>query len=133
MSDTKVEFINKRKEYISWNDYFMNLALLSSKRSKDPNSQVGACIINKDNKILGIGYNGLPNGYDDNKFNWSRDNNYLDSKYPYVCHAEMNAILNSNSILNLKNSTIYTTLYPCNDCSKLIIQSGIKKVIYLED
>jgi len=126
------DFTKKRDDYISWNEYFMNLAILSSLRSKDPSSQVGACIVNEENKIIGIGYNGLPHGINDNDFNWSRTNDYLDSKYPYICHAEMNAILNSNQIFNLKDTIIYTTLYPCNECTKLIIQSGIKKVIYLK-
>ena len=125
--------VEKRKDYLSWDDYFMQLAVLTSKRSKDPNSQVGACIVDDQNKIVGIGYNGLPKGMNDDNFNWSRTNSFLNSKYPYVCHAEMNAILNSNNISNLKDTTIYTTLYPCNDCTKLIIQSGIKKVIYLEN
>lgn len=132
MTDKNTEIVSKRKEYLSWNQYFMELAILSSKRSKDPNSQVGACIVNDDNRIVGIGYNGLPRGMNDDAFNWSRNNNYMDSKYPYVCHAEMNAILNSNHILNLKDTTIYTTLFPCNECTKLIIQSGIKKVVYLQ-
>lgn len=132
MSEQSNKIVKKRKEYLSWNKYFMELAILSSKRSKDPNSQVGACIVNDDNRIVGIGYNGLPKGMNDDAFNWSRTNDYLNSKYPFVCHAEMNAILNSNHILNLKNTTIYTTLFPCNECTKLIIQSGIKKVIYLE-
>ena len=127
------EKIHKREEYLSWNDYFMQLAILSSKRSKDPSSQVGACIVNSDNRIVGIGYNGLPKGMNDDTFNWSRNNDFLYSKYPYICHAEMNAILNSNETLKLKDTTIYTTLYPCNECTKLIIQSGIKKVIYLEN
>ena len=125
------EHVKKREDYISWSNYFMELAKLTSKRSKDPSSQVGACIVNKENKIISVGYNGLPNGMNDNDFNWSRNNDFLDSKYPYICHAEMNAIFNSNQILNLKDTIIYTTLYPCNECAKLITQSGIKKVIYL--
>tara|TARA_B110000037_G_scaffold77380_1_gene92477 strand:- start:198 stop:653 length:456 start_codon:yes stop_codon:yes gene_type:complete len=123
----------KRTDYIEWNEYFMCVAKLSAKRSKDPNTQVGACIVNDDNKIIGVGYNGLPTGMSDDDFNWSRDGDYLDTKYPYVCHAEMNAILNSVCGLNLKGTTIYVTLFPCNECSKLIVQSGIKKVIYSED
>lgn len=127
------EQVKKREDYISWSNYFMELAKLTSKRSKDPSSQVGACIVNKENKIISVGYNGLPNGMNDDDFNWSRNNDFLDSKYPYICHAEMNAIFNSNQILNLKDTIIYTTLYPCNECAKLIVQSGIKKVIYLEN
>jgi dCMP deaminase len=123
----------KRQDYISWKEYFMGIAQLSARRSKDPSSQVGACIVNNENKILGIGYNGLPHGLEDDTFNWSRTNDFLDSKYPYICHAEMNAILNSIQLNSLKDSTIYTTLFPCNECTKLIIQSGIKHVIYLED
>jgi dCMP deaminase len=127
------EHVKKREDYISWSNYFMELAKLTSKRSKDPSSQVGACIVNKENKIIGVGYNGLPNGMNDDDFNWSRNNDFLDSKYPYICHAEMNAIFNSNQILNLKDTIIYTTLYPCNECAKLIVQSGINKVFYLEN
>jgi dCMP deaminase len=127
-----MEHVKKREDYISWNEYFMKLAQITAKRSKDPSSQVGACIVNKNNKIISVGYNGLPNGMNDDEFNWSRNNNYLDSKYPYICHAEMNAIFNSNQILNLRDTIIYTTLHPCNECAKLIVQSGIKKVIYLE-
>ena len=111
------------------------MALLSSQRSKDPSTQVGACIVNDEQKIVGIGYNGFPKNCSDDSLPWSRessDGSILSTKYPFVCHAEMNAILNKNEA-NLKNSTIYTTLFPCNECSKLIIQSGIKRVIYLSD
>lgn len=125
-------FTHKRESYTKWDEYFMNIALLSASRSKDPNSQVGACIVNTDKIIIGTGYNGLPRGMDDDTFNWSRTNDYLDSKYPYVCHAEMNAISNCNQLLDLSNGILYTTLYPCNECTKLIIQKGIKKVVYLE-
>jgi len=128
-----MEIIKKRKDYISWETYFMEIALLSAKRSKDPNTQVGACIVNEKNKILSIGYNGLPHNMSDDDFNWSRTNSFLDSKYPYICHAEMNAILNSNQLFTLQDSILYTTLFPCNECTKLIVQTGIKKVIYLED
>jgi dCMP deaminase len=127
-----MEKTNKRQDYIEWDEYFMNIAKLSARRSKDPNTQVGACIVNDDNKIIGIGYNGLPRGMNDDDLDWSRKGDYLNTKYPYVCHAEMNAILNSVNILSLKNTTIYVTLFPCNECSKLIVQSGIKKVVYLE-
>ena len=122
----------KRENYISWEEYFMGIALLSAKRSKDPSTQVGACIVNEDNKIIGIGYNGFPIGISDDEFPWDKHHeNELDNKYLYVCHAELNAIL--NSISNLKNASIYVTLFPCNECSKIIIQSGIKEIIYLEE
>lgn len=122
----------KRTDYISWDEYFMGIALLSGKRSKDPGTQVGACIVNQENKIISLGYNGLPIGCDDDEFPWGREGDLLDTKYPYVCHAELNAILN-NIGTSLKNCKIYTGLFPCNDCTKAIIQSGIKEVIYLSD
>lgn len=118
--------------FISWEEYFMGIAMLSAKRSKDPGTQVGACIVNDENKILSMGYNGMPIGCDDSKMPWEREGEFLETKYPYVCHAELNAILN-NSIRSLKGATLYTTLFPCNECAKAIIQSGIKKVIYLND
>ena len=121
--------MSKRTDYISWDEYFMEIAKLSAKRSKDPSTQVGACIVNDDNKIVGIGYNGFPNGINDDELSWSREGNYLDTKYPYVCHAELNAIMNCTLIP--KGSIIYVTLFPCNECAKLIIQAGIKKVVYL--
>ena len=124
----------KRKCYICWDEYFMAIAKLSAMRSKDPSTQVGACIVSRDNRILSIGYNGAPNGFDDEKFPWGRDGEILDTKYPYVCHAEMNAILNyRGSKKDLENSKIYVDLFPCNECAKIIIQSGIKEVIYLSD
>ena len=124
----------KRKDYLSWNEYFMAIAKLSAMRSKDPSTQVGACIVSRDNRILSIGYNGAPNGFDDDKFPWGRDGENLDTKYPYVCHAEMNAILNyRGSTKDLENAKIYVDLFPCNECAKIIIQSGIKEVIYLSD
>ena len=111
----------------------MYIAFLSAMRSKDPSTQVGACIVNDENKIVGIGYNGFPRGCNDAKLPWSRTGNTsLDTKYPYVCHAEMNAILNKNEA-NITGSRMYVALFPCNDCAKLIIQSGIKEVIYLDD
>jgi dCMP deaminase len=123
----------KRADYISWDDYFMGIAVLSAQRSKDPNSQVGACIVNEENKIVGIGYNGFPIGCSDDELPWAREAAAAcDTKYPYVCHAEMNAILNKIAV-ELRNCRIYTTLFPCNECSKLIIQSGIRQVIYLSD
>ena len=127
--------INKqRKEHLSWDEYFMGVAKLSALRSKDPNTQVGACIVSDDNRILSIGYNGAPNGFDDKYFPWDREGNNLDTKYFYVCHAEMNAILNFRGTKkDLENAKIYVDLFPCNECAKLIIQSGIKKVIYLSD
>lgn len=114
---------------ISWNQYFMALALLSAQRSKDPNTKVGACIVTPENKIVGIGYNGMPIGLDDSIMPWERSaESQLDTKYPYVCHAELNAIL--NSIKDINGCTLYVTLYPCNECAKAIIQSGIKKLVY---
>uniref|UniRef100_A0A672SNS5 Deoxycytidylate deaminase n=1 Tax=Sinocyclocheilus grahami TaxID=75366 RepID=A0A672SNS5_SINGR len=123
----------KRQGYLEWPEYFMAVAFLSAQRSKDPSSQVGACIVNQENKIVGIGYNGMPNGCDDDLLPWSRSaDNKLDTKYPYVCHAELNAIMNKNSA-DVKGCTMYVALFPCNECAKLIIQAGIKDVIYLSD
>jgi dCMP deaminase len=124
--------LKKRQDYISWDEYFMGVALLSAKRSKDPSTQVGACIVNDKNKIVGAGYNGLPAGCDDDEFPWARQGEFLDTKYPYICHAELNAILN-NIGMDLKGCKIYTALFPCNECTKAIIQSGIREVIYLSD
>lgn len=117
--------------YISWDEYFMSMAILSSKRSKDPNTKVGACIVSMDKKVLSVGYNGMPIGIDDKKIPWGREGEELDTKYPYVCHAELNAILNSDR--NLHNSRIYVTLFPCNECAKALIQAGIKEVVYIDD
>jgi dCMP deaminase len=124
--------LKKRQDYISWDEYFMGVALLSARRSKDPNTQVGACIVNEKNKIVGAGYNGLPIGCDDDEFPWDKKGDFLNTKYPYICHAELNAILN-NIGMDLKGCKIYTALFPCNECTKAIIQSGIKEVIYLSD
>jgi len=124
--------VKKREGYISWDDYFMGIALLSAKRSKDPGTQVGACIVTPENKIAGIGYNGFPIGCSDEKLPWAREGNPLETKYLYVCHAELNAILNSANA-DLKNCRIYVPLFPCNECAKAIIQSGIKQVLYLSD
>lgn len=124
--------LKKRQDYISWDEYFMGVALLSAKRSKDPSTQVGACIVNNQNKIVGAGYNGLPMGCDDDVFPWEKNGDFLETKYPYICHAELNAILN-NIGMDLKGCKIYTALFPCNECSKAIIQSGISEVIYLSD
>lgn len=126
--------MKKREDYISWDEYFMAIAILSAKRSKDPSTQVGACIVSNDNRILSIGYNGAPNGYDDNLFPWDREGNPLETKYLYVVHAERNAILNfRGNRKDLENSKIYVDLFPCNECAKEIIQSGIKEIIYLSD
>lgn len=122
----------KRKDYISWDEYFMGIAMLSSYRSKDPNTQVGACIVNDRNKIMSVGYNGLPSGCSDDEFPWERTGDEYDTKYPYVCHAELNAILNSGGS-NLEGCKVYVALFPCNECAKAIIQSGIKDVIYISD
>jgi len=125
--------MGKRTDYIQWDEYFMGIALLSAKRSKDPSTQVGACIVDsKSNRILSVGYNGFPFGCSDDDFPWSRDGETLCTKYPYVVHAELNAILNNRGVI-LEGSKIYTALFPCNECAKAIIQSGIKEVIYLSD
>ena len=121
-----------RQDYISWDEYFMGVSLLSGRRSKDPSTQVGACIIDDEKKIIATGYNGAPRGIDDQDFPWAREGDFLDTKYAYVCHAELNAILNATKE-SLKNCTIYVALFPCNECAKSIIQSGIKKVVYLSD
>ena len=126
--------VKKRKNYITWDEYFMAIAKLSAMRSKDPSTQVGACIVEEDNRILSIGYNGAPNGFNYDEFPWDREGKNLETKYPYVCHAEMNAILNyRGSRKDLEGSKIYVDLFPCNECAKIIIQSGIKEVIYLSD
>ena len=109
----------------------MAMAHLAGLRSKDPNTQVGACIVNEDNRVVGIGYNGLPYGCEDDKYPWAREGDLLNTKYPYVVHAELNAILNST--ISLKNCRIYVSLFPCNECAKAIIQSGIKEIIYESD
>ena len=121
----------KRTDVLSWDEYFMSMAHLSAKRSKDPSTQVGACIVNSQKRVVGLGYNGFPKGCDDNEFPWGRDGEFLDTKYPYVVHAELNAIL--NSIQDLNGCTIYVSLFPCNECAKAIIQSGISEVVYLSD
>lgn len=122
----------KRKDYISWDEYFMGIALLSANRSKDPSTQVGACIVNSRNKIMSVGYNGLPAGCSDDEFPWEREGDEFNTKYPYVCHAELNAILN-NGGSSLEGCKIYVALFPCNECAKAIIQCGIKEVLYLSD
>lgn len=111
----------------------MGVALLSAMRSKDPNTQVGACIVNDDNRIVSVGYNGFPRGCSDEDFPWERSaDNQNDTKYPFVCHAELNAILNSNGI-GVRGSRIYVALFPCNECAKAIIQAGIKEIVYISD
>ncbi|XP_060819230.1 deoxycytidylate deaminase [Bombus pascuorum] len=124
---------DKRKNYIDWEDYFMALAFLSAKRSKDPRTQVGACIVNEEKQVISIGYNGMPNGCSDDVFPWSKESvDPLETKNLYVCHAEVNAILNKGS-KDVKNCTIYISLFPCNECAKVIIQSGIRTVKYVSD
>lgn len=122
----------KREDYLSWDEYFMGIALLSSMRSKDPSTQVGACIVNSEKRILSMGYNGMPRCCSDDEFPWDKNENPLNSKYLYVCHAELNAILNCASG-NVRGCTVYTTLFPCNECAKAIIQSGIAEVVYMSD
>ncbi len=122
----------KRQDYLSWDEYFMGIALLSAQRSKDDHTQVGACIVNQEHKIVSVGYNGMPTGCLDDEMPWEREGDFLDTKYPFVCHAELNAILN-RSAGNLQNCTLYVTLFPCNECAKAIIQSGIREVIYYDN
>ena len=123
----------KRTDYITWDEYFMGIAMLAAKRSKDPSTQVGACIVSKDNIIISTGYNGMPKGCSDDEFPWDRSGSTdADTKYPYVVHAELNAILNANG-RDLRGSRIYVALFPCNECAKAIIQSGIREVVYLSD
>ena len=122
--------VEKRKDYISWDEYFMGIAQLAALRSKDPNTQVGACIVSPEHKILSMGYNGLPLGCSDDEFPWCRDGE--DNKYLYIAHSELNAILNYRGG-SLEGTTIYVTLFPCNECAKAIIQAGIKEVIYDSD
>ena len=122
----------KRQGYLSWDEYFMGVAALSDMRSKDPNSQVGACIVSDDNKILSMGYNGFPKGCSDDEFPWAREGDELETKYVYVTHSELNAILNYRGG-SLEGSKLYVTLFPCNECAKAIIQAGIKTVIYDSD
>ena len=120
----------KREDYISWDEYFMGIAMLAARRSKDPNTQVGACIVSPENIIISTGYNGMPKGCSDDEYPWEREGS--ETKYPYVVHAELNAILNANG-RNLQGSRLYVALFPCNECAKAIIQSGVKEVYYLSD
>ena len=122
----------KRENYISWDEYFMGVALLAAMRSKDPSTQVGACIVDNENRILSTGYNGFPSGCSDDEFPWGREGDFGETKYPFVVHAELNAILNAHG-KNLTGAKIYVALFPCNECAKAIIQCGIKEVIYLSD
>ena len=122
----------KRKDYISWDEYFMGVSKLSGMRSKDPNTQVGACIVSNENKILSMGYNGFPNGCSDDEFPWEREGEPVDTKYPYVTHSELNAILNYRGG-SLEGTKLYVSLFPCNECAKAIIQAGIKTVVYDSD
>lgn len=122
----------KRRDYISWDEYFMGVACLSGMRSKDPHTQVGACIVSSDNKILSMGYNGFPNGCSDEDFPWEREGEALDTKYPFVTHSELNAILNYRGG-SLEGTKLYVSLFPCNECAKAIIQAGIKTVVYDSD
>lgn len=121
-----------RTDNLNWDEYFMGIALLSAKRSKDPSTQVGACIVDPQNRVVSIGYNGMPRGVDDDRIPWGHGEG-LDSKYLYVCHAEFNAILNTRDGSALQGCRIYVTLFPCNECAKAIIQTGIKEIIYADD
>ena len=123
---------DKRQDYISWEEYFMGVALLAAERSKDPNTQVGACIVDEQNRILSTGYNGFPHGCSDDDFPWNRDESRGDTKYQFVVHAELNAILNARG-KSLAGSTLYVGLFPCNECAKAIIQAGVSEVVYLSD
>ena len=122
----------KRENYLSWDEYFMGVALLSAERSKDPGTQVGAVIVNSENRIVSVGYNGMPRGCEDDVYPWEREGGMLDTKYAFVCHAELNAILNC-SFGDLRGCRVYVTLFPCNECTKAIIQKGITEIIYLSD
>lgn len=122
----------RRRDCITWDEYFMGVARLSAMRSKDPNTQVGSCIVSPDHKILSMGYNGLPRGCSDDEFPWAREGEPLMTKYPFVTHSELNAILNYRGG-SLEGSTLYVTLFPCNECAKAIIQAGIRTVVYESD
>ncbi len=126
---------HKRENVLSWDESFMLHAVVAAGRSKDPNSQVGACIVGKNNRILSLGYNGAPNKWDDDQFPWDRSNeDPKDNKYPYVIHAEMNALLNyKGDHKDLEDSTVYVTLFPCHECAKCLAQAGIKRIVYLSD
>lgn len=120
------------KSNVSWDEYFMGIALLSCERSKDPNTKVGACIVDENKKVVSIGYNGMPSGCDESQLSWNKGEG-LDSKYLYVCHAEFNAILNTRNGSSVKGATLYVTLFPCNECAKACIQTGIKEIVYIDN
>ncbi|AVN63768.1 cytidine deaminase [Mesoplasma florum] len=121
----------KRENFLNWEQFFMTVAKVCAMRSKDPSTQVGAILVNNLNQIISTGYNGFPRGVNDDEFPWTREGEWIDTKYPYVAHAELNAIVSART--NLTDSDVYVTLFPCNECTKIIIQAGIKKVYYLED
>ena len=123
---------DKRNDYITWDEYFMGVAVLAAQRSKDPSTQVGACIIDSNKRIISTGYNGFPKGCSDDDFPWNRDDKCGETKYPFVVHAELNAILNAGGS-SVSGSKLYVSLFPCNECAKAIIQSGVKEVVYLSD
>ncbi len=123
---------SKREDYISWDEYFMGVSILSGFRSKDPSTQVGACIVSQENKILSMGYNGFPKGCKDDEFPWEKEGEFCETKYPYVTHSELNAILNYRGG-SLEGAKIYVSLFPCNECAKAIIQCGIKTIVYRSD
>jgi dCMP deaminase len=124
--------VSRRTDNLEWDEYFMGIALLSAQRSKDPNTQVGACLVNKEKRIVGVGYNGFPRGCSDDTLPWDREGTYLETKYPYVVHAEVNAVLNSIQ-RDLSGCSIYVALFPCNECAKVLIQAGVAEVVYLSD
>lgn len=135
MIEPKGDFVmagEHRTDYLKWDEYFMGIAQLSALRSKDPSTQVGACIVDDQHKVVSIGYNGMPRGIDEEKIPWGHGEG-LESKYLYVCHAEFNAILNTRDGAHLNGCSLYVTLFPCNECAKAIIQVGIKEVVYLSD
>ena len=124
--------MDKRTDNVlTWEEYFMGLAHLSGLRSKDPNTQVGAVIVDENNRVVSIGYNGFPSGVSDDEFPWGREGGVLDTKYAFVVHAELNAILNSQR--SVRGCTLYVSLFPCNECAKAIIQSGIRRIVYESD
>ena len=122
----------KRTDYLTWDEYFMGVAMMSAMRSKDPNTSVGACIVSQDNRILSVGYNGMPRGCADDEYPWEREGDELNTKYYFVCHAELNALLNYSGT-DMKNARCYSTLFPCNECTKALIQAGISEIVYLSD
>ncbi len=124
----------ERTDVISWDEFFMRVAVAASLRSKDPNTQVGACIAGTDNRILSVGYNGTPRGLADDEFPWGSSDDPLSDKHSYVIHAEANAVLNyRGSLRDMDGATVYVTLFPCNECAKFLVQVGIGEVVYLSD